>query len=195
VRRFKNRGILNPTIMEIAVTQRLILRHFRTSDAEAMDRVLGDAYVMRFGDGVQAPDRVRFWIRREITDRYRTWGFGKWAVVEKASGDVIGYCGLAKFNDRVLPGEVEIGYRLARSHWGKGYATEAARAVVSCAFDTLELPRVIAVIDPENVASLRVAEKLGMRYVRDVIMEGWTHPDRVYAIDRTSEKLAFTGGD
>ena len=170
--------------MEIAVTQRLILRHFRSADAVAMERVLGDAFVMRFGEGPQTADRVRFWIRREVTDRYRTWGFGKWAVVERGSGDVIGYCGLARINDRVLPGEVEIGYRLARAHWGKGYATEAARAVVAHAFGTLELPRVIAVIDPENVPSLRVAEKLGMRYVRDVMMEGWTHPDRVYAIDR-----------
>jgi RimJ/RimL family protein N-acetyltransferase len=169
--------------MVIAETERLILRHFRTSDAQAMDRVLGDAYVMRFGEGPQTADRVRFWIRREITDRYPTWGFGKWAVVEKLGGAVMGYCGLARFTDRVLPGEVEIGYRLARAHWGKGYATEAARAAVAHAFGTLQLPRVIAMIDPENVASLRVAEKLGMRYVRDVSMEGWTHPDRVYAID------------
>jgi RimJ/RimL family protein N-acetyltransferase len=173
--------------MVIAETERLILRHFRTSDAEAMDRVLGDAYVMRFGEGPQTADRVRFWIRREITDRYRTWGFGKWAVVERASDEVLGYCGLARFNDRVLPGEVEIGYRLARPHWGKGYATEAARATVAHAFGALDLPRVIAVIDPENVASLRVAEKLHMHYVRDVIMEGWTHPDRVYAIDRPGD--------
>ena len=170
--------------MVIAETERLRLRHFRTADAEAMVRVLGDAEVMRFGSGARSPGDVRRWIVREVTDRYPTWGFGKWAVVQRASDEVIGYCGLAAFNDRCLPGETEIGYRFAKSQWGKGYATEAARATIAHAFGTLELPSVIAVIDPENVASLRVAEKLGMRYVRDVMMEGWTHPDRVYGIDR-----------
>ena len=58
---------------------------------------------MRFGEGPQTADRVRFWIRREITDRYRTWGFGKWAVVERSSDEVMGYCGLARFNDLGWP--------------------------------------------------------------------------------------------
>ena len=176
--------------MIIAETERLRLRHFRTADAEAMVRVLGDADVMRFGSGVRSPGDVRRWIVREVTDRYPAWGFGKWAVVERASDEVIGYCGLAAFNDRCLPGETEIGYRLAKSHWGNGYATEATRAVRDYAFAILELPRLIAVIDPENTASLRVAEKLGMSYVRDVMMEGWSHPDHVYAIDRAP----VTGG-
>jgi len=175
--------------MLIAETDRLILRHVRTSDAQAFERVLGNAEVMRFGEGPQPPERVRFWLRREITDRYPAWGFGKWAVVEKTSEEVIGYCGLAQFNARVLPGEVEIGYRLARPHWGKGYATEAARAVRDYAFGVLELPRLIAVIDPENRASLRVAEKIGMTYVRQVILDGWNHPDDVYAINRATNEV------
>jgi RimJ/RimL family protein N-acetyltransferase len=78
--------------------------------------------------------------------------------------------------------ETEIGYRLARPYWGRGYATESARAVRDYALNTLRLPRLIAMIDPQNVASIRVVEKLGMHYEKDVMFEGYTHPDRVYAI-------------
>jgi RimJ/RimL family protein N-acetyltransferase len=167
----------------IAETDRLILRRLRTSDAAAVERVLGDADVMRFGQGAQSPQGVRAWLRREITDRYPAWGFGKWAVVERSTGEMIGYCGLAQFNDRCLPGEAELGYRFAKSCWGRGYATEAARAARDYAFVVLQLPRLIAVIDPDNAASIRVAEKLGMRHIRDFVMPGWRHADRVYALD------------
>ena len=63
------------------------------------------------------------------------------------------------------------------------YATEAAQSVRDYAFNTLRLPRLISMIDPQNVASIRVAEKLGMRYEKDVVFEGYTHPDRVYVIE------------
>ena len=72
---------------------------------------------------------------------------------------------------------------MARSYWGRGYATEAAQAVRDYAFNRLRLPRLIAMIDPQNIASIRVAEKLGMYYEKDVMFEGYTHPDRVYAIE------------
>jgi len=79
--------------------------------------------------------------------------------------------------------EIEIGYRLAKSAWGQGYATEAARSVRDFAFLTLGMKRLIAMIDPSNVASIRVAEKIGMRYERDVMFDSYTHPDLVYAIN------------
>jgi RimJ/RimL family protein N-acetyltransferase len=80
--------------------------------------------------------------------------------------------------------EVEIGYRLARSAWRQGYATEAARAVRDYAFFTLGIRRLIALIDPENLASVRVAEKIGMRYEKEVMLEGYEHPDHVYVVRR-----------
>src|SRR4051812_40748374 len=86
--------------------------------------------------------------------------FGLWAVVEKSTRDVIGYCGLSRFEDVGGQPETEVGYRLIRSAWGHGYATEAATAVRDYAFDTLSLTRLIAIIDPRNVASIRVAEKI-----------------------------------
>ena len=170
--------------MVIARTRRLTLRHFHASDGEAMDRLFGDPEVMRYGRGMQSPQWVRRWLADWTEQYYPAWGFGMWAVVDNGSGEVIGYCGLTRYPERCAAGETEIGYRLARPHWGRGFATEAARAARDHAFGPLALPRLIAMIDPAKVASIRVAEKLGMRYERDVTFEGFTHPDRVYALAR-----------
>jgi RimJ/RimL family protein N-acetyltransferase len=78
--------------------------------------------------------------------------------------------------------EIELGYRLARLAWGRGYATEAAHAVRDLAFTTLGLKRLIAMIDPANGASIRVAEKIGMQYEKDIVFGGYNHPDRIYSI-------------
>jgi ribosomal-protein-alanine N-acetyltransferase len=170
--------------MVIARTQRLTLRHFHMADGEAMDRVFGDPEVMRYGDGVHTLEWVRQWVARWTDQYYPAWGFGMWAVVDDSSCAVIGYCGLSRFPGRCAARETEIGFRLARPHWGRGFATEAVRAARDHAFETLGLPRLIAMIDPGNVASIRVAEKIGMRYEKDVSFEGYTHPDRVYALER-----------
>ena len=162
-------------------TERLFLRQFHILDAEAMFRVFCDPEVMRFGDGVQSKEWVNAWLRTCL-ERYFIWGFGPYAVVEKRAQEVIGYCGLFYFADIDGQPEVEIGYRLARSAWGKGYATEAATAVRDHAFTTLGIKRLIALVDPANTASIRVAEKLGMRYEKEVMLEGYTHPDHVYVI-------------
>lgn len=170
--------------MVIAETERLILRHFRIVDGDAMDCVFGDAQVMHYGRGVQTQEWVRAWLRGCLEDYHMKWGFGLWAVVEKSSQDVIGFCGLTRFPDVGGQPETEIGYRLARAHWGRGYATEAARAVRDYSFSTLNLRRLISIIHPQNVASIRVAEKTGLSYEKDVMLEGYTHPDRVYSITR-----------
>jgi ribosomal-protein-alanine N-acetyltransferase len=166
----------------VAITERLILRHFHILDAEPMFQVFGDPEVMHFSDGVQTKEWVHNWLRTCLERYYQTWGFGPYAVVKQGNQDVIGYCGLFYFPDVNGQPEVEIGYRLARSAWGRGYATEAARAVRGYAFHTLGLKRLIAMIDPSNVASIRVAEKIGMHYENDVMFEGYAHPDHVYVI-------------
>jgi ribosomal-protein-alanine N-acetyltransferase len=174
-------SLLNFDSPVIAETERLILRHFCAGDGEAMDRVFGDAEVMRFGAGVQSQAWVREWLGRCL-ERYEQWGFGLWAVVEKSNRNVIGYCGLTHFPDINGRPETEVGYRLARSSWGRGYGTEAARAVRDYALNTLGLGRLIAIIDPENTASIRVAEKIGLRFETEVTLPGYTHADRVYSI-------------
>jgi ribosomal-protein-alanine N-acetyltransferase len=169
--------------MIVAEAERVLLRRLVESDGDAMDRVLGDPVVMRFSSGVRTRAWVREWLAR-CADEYTQRGFGLWAVEEKTLGAVIGYCGLTFFPDINGRPEIEIGYRLARSFWGHGYATEAARAARDHAFAGLGLRRLIALIDPANGASMRVAEKLGMRYEADAMLEDYDHPDRVYSIER-----------
>jgi ribosomal-protein-alanine N-acetyltransferase len=166
--------------MIIAQTERLFLRHFHLYDAEAMDRVFGDAEVMRFGPGVQTAGWVREWLLRCLEDYYHKWGFGLWAVVEKQTREVVGFCGLSRFPDVDDQPEIQLGYRLARAHWGRGIATEAAEAVREYAFQTLCLSRLISIIDPNNRASIRVAEKVGMQYEKDAVFHGI--PVRIYAL-------------
>jgi len=170
--------------MIIVETERLILRQFRISDRKAMNRVFGDAKVMHFGDGPKTAQWVHDWLCHRLQQYQQNSGIGPWAVVEKAGSETIGYCGLFSFPDICGQPEIEIGYRLAWPYWGRGYATEAACAVRDYAFNTLGISRLIAMIDPHNIASIRVAEKIGMRYEKDVMFEGYTHPDRVYAIER-----------
>jgi len=168
--------------MFLLPTERLLLRQFHILDAEPIYRVFGDPEVMRFGDGVQTKDWVQSWLATCLERYHQTWGFGPYAVVEKRSQDVIGYCGLFYFPDIGGHPEVEIGYRLARSAWGQGYATEAASAVRDFAFTTLSIKRLIAIIDPSNIASIHAARKIGMHYEKEIMLEGYTHPDHVYAI-------------
>ena len=168
--------------MIIAETERLFLRHFHVVDGDALDRVFGDAEVMRYGNGVQTPEWVRKWLRGCLEDYYQKWGFGLWAVVEKETRDVIGYCGLSRFSDVGGQPETEVGYRLVREFWGRGFATEAAAAVRDYGFGTLGLARLIAIIDPRNAASIRVAEKTGMRFEKEVMFQGYL--DHVYAMQR-----------
>jgi ribosomal-protein-alanine N-acetyltransferase len=167
--------------MVIVETARLALRHFELTDCETLMRVFGDAEVMHFGDGVQTREWVDGWLR-SCLENYQKRGFGPYAVVERSKEDLIGYCGLYYFEDINGQAEIELGYRLKRAAWGHGYATEAARAVRDFAFQTLYIKRLVALIDPDNVSSIRVAEKIGMRYESDVMLEGYDHPDHVYAI-------------
>lgn len=172
--------------MKILETSRLLLRRFQQSDAAALMLIFGDEEVMRFGPGVQTEHWVLDWLRK-CHENYDKRGYGPWAAVEKATGETIGYCGLFYFPDINGQPEVEIGYRLARRHWANGYATEAVTAIKDYGLKVIGLPRLIAIIDPSNVASIRVAEKAGMRYEADVLLEGYTYPDRVYVVAKEAE--------
>jgi RimJ/RimL family protein N-acetyltransferase len=166
--------------MVIVEGQRVFLRHFHVADLDAMADVFGDPEVMRFGPGPQSRDWVQQWLRGCLEDYYQKWGFGLWAVVHKPDRRVIGFCGLTRFDDIDGRPEIEIGYRLARAFWGRGLATEAARAARDYAFGVLVLPRLVSLIDPGNRASLRVAEKNGLRYEKDVIFRA--SPRKLYVI-------------
>ena len=95
---------------------------------------------------------------------WREHGFGPWAVVDKASGELLGHAGLQPLEET---GEVELAYYLGRSGWGRGLATEAADAAVRFGFERVRLGRIVAVVRPENSASQRVLEKIGFAYDHD----------------------------
>ena len=122
----------------------------------------------------------RYWLTQCIENVDQILGVSAWAVDEKGRSETIGYCGLFYYPDICGQSEIEIGYRLARHSWGHGYATEAVCAVRDHAFYVLNVSRLIAMIDPQNTASINVAKKAGFCYEKDVMSEGYTHADRVY---------------
>lgn len=164
----------------ILETQRLLLRLHVTEDAEALAAVLGDVVAMEFYPSALDRRGVEEWIARNI-ERYRRDGFGKWALLLKSTGELIGSCGcvLQDVEDR---NEIEIGYNVRRDVWGRGYATEAARACIDYGFRSLGAPHLISMIRPENARSIRVAEKNGMACRKTVFWRGYDH--RIYALDR-----------
>ena len=170
--------------MKIVETKRLIILQFNNTDTRSLIRILGDDEVMRFSDGVKNAQDIEEWLTHHLREYSNQKGTGPWAVIEKPSLEVIGYCGLFFLPDVCGQPETEIGYRFTRQYWGHGYATEATRAVLDYALNNLGITRLIALIDPGNLASIRVAEKIGMILEKDVLLPGYTHPDYVYAIER-----------
>lgn len=175
-------------MMNITETERLILRRFTLDDVADMTLVMGDPEVMKYSvSGVMSFEQTRQFLER-ILATYQRRGFGLWAVEYKATGRVIGYCGYY-FQEIDGKEEVELGYRLARSFWGKGIATEAARSMVNYAFSVLKLPRLISIIDVENVGSIKVAEKCGLTYSKTIDFHGIAV--RIYALNvHESNRLA-----
>jgi len=142
-------------------TERLSLRMWREEDDfEPYARMCADPEVMRYLGG-QTFSRMEAW--RSMAYFVGHWhlrGYGHWAVEEKVSGQMIGRIGF--LNPVGWPG-FEIGWTLAREHWGKGYAIEGARRALEYAFTELDKDHVISLIHPENKGSIRVAERLGER--------------------------------
>jgi len=153
---------------------------FRGKDFEAYARMVADPEVTRFLGNGKPLDRLGAW--RSLATHIGHWtlrGYGMWAVEEKAGGRFIGRIGF--FEPEGWPG-FELGWALAREHWGKGYATEGARRALEYAFTGLGRERVISLIDPENGASIRVAERLGERAEGKVALFG--KEILVFGIDR-----------
>jgi RimJ/RimL family protein N-acetyltransferase len=141
-------------------TPRLLLRPFAASDVEAIHAVYSDPEVMRWvGTGPLASRGATERLLDSYSAHQGTLGFAFWAVLERATGELIGDAGL----HRTALGETELGYTLARRAWGRGYATEAAGAWVDAAFGELAIDEVIALAEPPNHASLHVLDKLGFR--------------------------------
>ena len=153
-------------------TERLLIRRFEAADVDAMAKVYGDPEVMRHVClGVLDRDSTAALLEqyRRAQDEH---GFSTWAVVEKESGAVVGDMGFGVY---APTGEPELGYTLAATVWGRGYGLEAARACVAAAFAHLPHRRLLAKVEPENERSLRLAERLEMRTVEAIEIDGRPH--------------------
>jgi RimJ/RimL family protein N-acetyltransferase len=160
-------------------TERLVLRGWRDDDLDAYLAMLSHPDVFRFLGG-EPPTREDAW--RHMAMIHGHWafrGYGMWAVTEKESGVLVGRAG--PWQPEGWLG-LEVGWTLAREHWGKGYATESARASLRFAFEELGAGRVISLIDPANTRSIKVAERLGEHHDGEWEIDG--NPVRVYAIGR-----------
>jgi RimJ/RimL family protein N-acetyltransferase len=161
-------------------TPRLVLRLFAPEDVEALAGVLSDPIAMRFYPRPFSRPEVEQWIERN-RQRYKDDGHGLWAIVVKQTGAMIGDCGLVlqEVDGEQLP---EVAYHVRRDHWCRGYATEAARACMQFAFETLKANRIISLIKPQNQPSWRVAEKNGLKVWKQVVRWGDLH--LVYSMRR-----------
>lgn len=160
-------------------TDRLILRRLTPGDLDALHALYRDAEVRRyFPEGTLSYEETREELEWIIEVYYGKYGYGLWATIHKETGEFIGRCGLLPWT---IEGrfEVEVAYLLARAYWGQGLGTEAAQAILDYGFEQLGLERLICLIDADNRASMRVAEKIGMAFEKDVVDD--LGPARLYS--------------
>jgi len=154
-------------------TDRLWLCEWSPADLEKSRPIFTDPDVMRYisGGSPRSDAQIREFIARQ-QNHFRSHGFCLWKLLLKPQARLIGFCGLQPLE---LDGasEVEIGWRLMKHQWGRGLATEAARVALQRAVEHAHLARVIAIAMPENHASLRVMEKLGMNFERATQKDGF----------------------
>jgi RimJ/RimL family protein N-acetyltransferase len=185
-------------------TQRLVLRRFTTADVDNLVSLDADPDVTRFITGgiPTARDEIENEILPEFLGYYEQFeGYGFWAAIEKATGEFLGWFHFRP-REEADPGEAELGYRLRKSAWGKGYATEGSRALISKGFTDFGVQRVVAETMVVHQASRRVMEKAGLTLVRTFHAD-WPYPiegdelgDVEYALDRAvwERRRAGRGG-
>lgn len=163
-------------------TERLSLRRFVFDDASFVVELLNQpSFLENIGDrGVRNVDDAHRYLREGPMAMYEKYGFGLWRASRRSDDVFVGMCGLLKRD--ILP-DVDVGYAFLPEHWGQGYAFEAANATVQLGARKFGLKRIIGVVSDHNTASIRVLEKVGMRFERMYPM----HPDepevRLYAVD------------
>lgn len=159
-------------------TERLILRDFQETDVDGIFELDANSEVHKYlGNNpittkVQAEEIIQF-----VTQQYKDRGIGRFAAIEKSSGDFIGWSGL-KLNtgDKEVIADkrdfYDIGYRLIPKYWGKGYATESSVATLDFGFKTMQLETICGAADIENIGSNNVLKKIGLQYMEQFPFEG-----------------------
>ena len=144
-------------------TARLYLRQFTPDDLDDLYRIYSDPEIMKYLTGVRSREATEIAIHTMLK-RWEENNFGMWAVVHKIDRKMIGRCGLG-FLDNTP--EVELGYVLNKLYWNQGLVTEASLASLNYGFEILQLDRIVAIARPENIASQRVIQKVGMKYEKN----------------------------
>jgi ribosomal-protein-alanine N-acetyltransferase len=146
-------------------TNQLRLRHFRPNDADELYRIYSNPDLFKY----MSNEKSIGWqetraVINSLIENWQQYGFGVWAVIYKRNQNLIGHCGL-KFLENTS--EIQLGYLLLKSYWGRGLGTEAATAALKYGFEVAKLERIVAIAKPENIASRRVMEKVGMKYEKN----------------------------
>jgi RimJ/RimL family protein N-acetyltransferase len=150
--------------MTVLTSARLRYEPFTDAHFDGLHAMHRDPAVMRYvGGRPETPDETRAMIAR-VRTRWAEWGYGWWAFLARDSGELVGAGGIQHLG-KTLAGPHEIGWRLRRQDWGRGLASEAARTMTDYAFTELAAPRLCAIRHPANLASQRVMDRLGMRYI------------------------------
>ncbi|MBL8093348.1 MAG: GNAT family N-acetyltransferase [Anaerolineales bacterium] len=166
--------------MIIFETERLVLRRLVIEDLDALYELYRDPEIRRyFPEGTLDLKSTRAELEWFLNGHPRHPELGLWATIHKPTGAFIGRCGLLPW---MIEGrlEIEIAYLLGRPYWRQGLGSEVARGLVRYGFDRLGLKRLIALIDADNLASVRTAERAGLRFERDLVLDD--APCRVYAV-------------
>ncbi|MEG0860444.1 MAG: GNAT family N-acetyltransferase [Pseudomonas sp.] len=165
--------------MPLFETPRLLARELSREDLPALTAILSDPEVMKYSVRGVCDAQVTGEFIDWCVHCYSTLGMGQWALIDKVDGELVGFCGVSPEQVAGVE-EANLGYRLARRYWNQGLASEAVKGVLDYVFGPLQQPAVIAIIDPEHVASLRVAQKAGFTAFDRVEFHG--RPVRVYRL-------------
>ncbi len=170
----------------ILETPRLILRRQVLDDLDDLWALYCDPEITKYiPDAPRTREEAREELEWHMNGHPRNPQLGLWATVHKESGKFIGRCGLLPWTIEEQQ-EVEVAYTIARDRWGQGLATEAAKAILQYGFEHLNLPRLVSLIEPENIASQRVAEKIGMAFEKRVDDSDYA-PFFIYSINKPGQ--------
>ena len=166
----------------------VVLRELTSDDAIPLEEVLCDPVVMEHGDLRTPAECVRF--VQDALAMYDEYGLGPFAICLDDDPALVGYCALRKGREWIAEHQVELGYRLVRRAWGRGIASTAARMACARAFDEHRAGEVFAAIDPNNAASIRVAERIGMRLDGEIMFPDYDYPDLRYTLSAADWRAA-----